>query len=90
MIIDRNEKDIVLKENDNKIEKYNFEKEINFQELVNFLLNKNLSEKIIITDNIDKKDEKEENLINLITGIIEDYNNKVDDYNQFVKETDSE
>ena len=90
MIIDRNEKDIVLKENDSLIEKYNFEKEINFQELVNFLLNKNLSEKIIITDNIDKKDEKEENLIKLITGIIEDYNNKVDDYNQFVKETDSE
>ena len=59
MIIDRNEKDIVLKENDRIIEKYNFEKEINFQELVNFLLNKNLSEKIIITDNIDKKDEKE-------------------------------
>ena len=90
MIIDRNEKDIVLKENDSIIEKYNFEKEINFQELVNFLLNKNLSEKIIITDNIDKKDEKEENLIKLITGIIEDYNNKVEDYNQFVKETDSE
>ena len=90
MIIDRNEKDIVLKENDSIIEKYNFEKEINFQELVNFLLNKNLSEKIIITENIDKKDEKEENLIKLITGIIEDYNNKVDDYNQFVKETDSE
>lgn len=90
MIIDRNEKDIVLKENDSIIEKYNFEKEINFQELVNFLLNKNLSEKIIITDNIDKKDEKEENMIKLITGIIEDYNNKVDDYNQFVKETDSE
>lgn len=90
MIIDRNEKDIVLKENDSIIEKYNFEKEINFQELVNFLLNKNLSEKIIITDNIDKKDEKEENLIKLITGIIEDYNNKVDDYNQFVKENDSE
>ena len=90
MIIDRNEKDIVLKENDSIIEKYNFEKEINLQELVNFLLNKNLSEKIIITDNIDKKDEKEENLIKLITGIIEDYNNKVDDYNQFVKETDSE
>lgn len=90
MIIDRNEKDIVLKENDSIIEKYNFEKEINFQELVNFLLNKNLSEKIIITDNIDKKDEKEENLIKLITGVIEDYNNKVDDYNQFIKETDSE
>lgn len=90
MIIDRNEKDIVLKANDSIIEKYNFEKEINFQELVNFLLNKNLSEKIIITDNIDKKDEKEENLIKLITGIIEDYNNKVGDYNQFVKETDSE
>lgn len=90
MIIDRNEKDIVLKANDSIIEKYNFEKEINFQELVNFLLNKNLSEKIIITDNIDKKDEKEENLIKLITGIIEDYNNKVDDYNQFVKEVDSE
>lgn len=90
MIIDRNEKDIVLKANDSIIEKYNFEKEINFQKLVNFLLNKNLSEKIIITDNIDKKDEKEENLIKLITGIIEDYNNKVEDYNQFVKETDSE
>lgn len=90
MIIDRNEKDIVLKANDSIIEKYNFEKEINFQELVNFLLNKNLSEKIIITDNIDKKDEKEENLIKLITGIIDDYNNKVEDYNQFVKETDSE
>lgn len=90
MIIDRNEKDIVLKANDSIIEKYNFEKEINFQELVNFLLNKNLSEKIIITDNIDKKDEKEENLIKLITGIIEDYNNKVEDYNQFVKETVSE
>ena len=90
MIIDRNEKDIVLKANDSIIEKYNFEKEINFQELVNFLLNKNLSEKIIITDNIDRKDEKEENLIKLITGIIEDYNNKVEDYHQFVKENDSE
>ncbi len=89
MIIDRIENEIVLKEQEKIVEKYNFEKEINFEKLTKTLLNKNLSETINLEDNIKDKEEKEENLIKLIKSIIDDYNNKVEEYNKFIEELES-
>ena len=86
MIIDRIENEIVLKEQEKIVEKYNFEKEINFEELTKTLLKKNLSETINLEDNIKEKEEKEENLIKLIRSIINDYNQKVEEYNTFIAE----
>ncbi|MGN1379567.1 MAG: hypothetical protein ACI4XR_04165 [Bacilli bacterium] len=84
MIIDRIENEIVLKDQEKIIEKYNFEKEINFEKLTKTLLKKNLSETINLEDNIKEKEEKEENLIKLIRSIIDDYNQKVEEYNAFI------
>lgn len=89
MIIDRIENEIVLKEQEKIVEKYNFEKEINFEKLTKTLLNKNLSETINLEDNIKDKEEKEENLIKLIKSIIDDYNHKVEEYNKFMEDLES-
>lgn len=90
MIIDRIENEIVLKDQEKIIEKYNFEKEINFEKLTKTLLKKNLSETINLEDNIKEKEEKEENLIKLIRSIIDDYNQKVEEYNEFIAELENE
>lgn len=89
MIIDRIENEIVLKDQEKIIEKYNFEKEINFEKLTKTLLKKNLSETINLEDNIKEKEEKEENLIKLIRSIIDDYNQKVEEYNAFIAELEN-
>ncbi len=74
----KNENEIILLNNDgNEIEKYAFDKEINFRKFIDYLLSLNLSKEITIEDTIDDKTEAEENLILLINSIKVDYNNKV-------------
>lgn len=76
---------IILKEEE-IIEKYDLNEEINFKGLINFLLKKNLSSKVHIEDKITKKTDIEENLIKLIYSIINDYNDKVADLDKFKTE----
>ncbi|MEG0408563.1 MAG: hypothetical protein RR623_06780 [Bacilli bacterium] len=75
----KNSNGIVLLNNDVEIESYNFDTEISFKKFVEYLLSLNLSEKIVIEDTIDGKNESEENLVRLIKQIEIDYNNKVDE-----------
>lgn len=68
---------ILLDDNEKEIEKYSFDKEINFKKFIDYLLSLNLSAEINIEDTIAEKTEAEENLIRLINNIKVDYNNKV-------------
>lgn len=79
----KEENSISIKNIDANIETYNFVNEINFSELVKFLLNKNLAENEI-KDMIDEKNEAEINLIKIINEIVNEYNSKVDEYTTFI------
>lgn len=88
MIIDKIEEEIILKENEKIIEKYSFEKEINFEKLTEYLLSKNLAKKIELLNEIKNVEERDKNLIKLINEIIDDYNKKVDEFVKFQKENE--
>jgi len=81
------EKDnIILKKENDVIEIYNFEQEINFEGFINYLLNLNLSEKIDIKNEVEDPTETQQNLIKLIKNIKDDYNKKVEEFDLFMKE----
>lgn len=80
----KEENSISIKNIDANIETYNFVNEISFSELVKFLLNKNLAEKVEIKDMIDEKNEAEINSIKIINEIVNEYNSKVDEYTTFI------
>lgn len=82
----REKEDIVLKNDNTEIERYNLSQEITFKGYINFLIGLNLSEKIEIEDEINDKNEVECNLIKLINNIKDDYNAKVDELSTFKKE----
>ena len=85
MEIIKEQDDINLYNDKNLIETYNFSKDIDFKELVKFLLNENLKSKYTIDKEFDDKTPEEEGLATLIKDILNDYNTKVDEYNSFVK-----
>ena len=76
-IIKKNEA-IQLVENQKVIEEYKFDNEINFSKLMEYLLSLNLSKKITLDDKVSNKKLEEENLLKIITNIINDYNNKTE------------
>lgn len=82
MEIVRNEDKIVIRD-DKEIESYDFNSEINFNKLINYLLKNNLSKKINLDNNIKDPTEAEDNLIKLIQKIINDYNTKVEELDKF-------
>jgi len=82
MEICREKESIIIKEKE-VIEEYNLNSEVNFKKLINYLLNLNLSKKITVESKIDDMSDAEENLIKLITKIINDYNEKVDELDKF-------
>ena len=86
MEISRIEDNIVIKNciDDNIIESYSFDKEINFSGLTEYLLKQNLSKEIELKNNIADIQEKEQNLVNIINRIIESYNSKVKEYKKFL------
>ena len=88
IIIARVEESIVIKKNDTLIEDYKLDKEVNFKLLVKLLLEQNLTEKIEIKDTVEEKTDAEENLIKIINEIIIDYNKKVDEYYDFIKDNE--
>lgn len=67
-------------------EEYCFEKEITFEKLTSYLLNKNLTVEIKIEDETNENSENEQTLINLIKEIISKYNNEVGEYQKFLKD----
>ena len=82
MEICREKESIIIKEKE-VIEEYNLNSEVNFERLIKYLLNLNLSKKIIVENKIEDMNDIEENLVKLINKIIADYNEKVDELEKF-------
>lgn len=74
-----NEK-VVIFDGENKIEEYEFDKEIDFSKLVTYLIGCDFASKIELTDKIGNKKEQEENLVKFVKRIIDDYNSKVEKF----------
>lgn len=79
------EKKIQLKDDNELIEEYDFQDTINFEKLIKKLLSENLKQKYEIENKLHDMTDEEENLVQLITEIINDYNDKVDEFNDFVE-----
>ena len=69
---------IQLIENQQIIEEYKFDNEINFSKLMEYLLSLNLSKEIKVEDKVLDKKIEEENLIKIIINIVNDYNRKTE------------
>ena len=54
-----------------------------------YLLSLNLSKKITLDDKVSNKKLEEENLLKIITNIINDYNNKTEELETFKKEIEN-
>lgn len=81
--------DIIIIKNiidNNIIESYSFDKEINFSGLIEYLLKQNLAQEIKLKNNITDIQEKEQNLFNIINKIITSYNSKVIEYKKFLND----
>ena len=78
-------KKIQLKVGSEVIEEYDFQDTINFEKLVKKLLSNNLKQQYEIANKIQNMNDEEENLVQLITEIIKDYNAKVAAYNDFIE-----
>ena len=78
-------KKIQLKDGSEVIEEYDFQDIINFEKLVKKLLSNNLKQQYEIANKIQNMNDEEENLVQLITEIIKDYNAKVAAYNDFIE-----
>ncbi|WP_302999250.1 hypothetical protein [Thomasclavelia spiroformis] len=90
MEIVKNNNILILKENNITIEEYDFNNEINFSKLMEYLLEKNLKDKVHFDPNLDEFEEVDINLIGIIRDVIYDYNNKVDEFNKFVSDYSKE
>ena len=90
MIIKRENNSIILYENDNLIEKYELGKEIDFSKLASFLLKKDFSNKVELIDQVNEKVEQENNIVDFIQKILDDYNKKVDIYKAYLSEHEGE
>lgn len=80
---------VILKNTDQTVEEYSFKENIDLKELIEFLLKANLSSKYELEDKLNEKSTEEENLVSFIKSLINDYNDKVDEYNKFVEEQKS-
>lgn len=85
MEITKNGSKYQLMDSDLVIEEYDFESEINFKKLINYLLNKNLDSKIENNIKIVDADETEKVLYSIIKDLIDDYNMKVEEFDEFKK-----
>ena len=74
----------LLKEDLKEIENYSFENTIDFKQLMSFLIEKELTEKIELVKDLvaDNLDDQEKKLISLIETIVQMYNDRVDAFNK--------
>lgn len=77
---------IVLKHNLQIVEEYNFKENIDLKKFIEFLLKDNLTNEFTFEDKLEEKTTEEENLVSVIKGLIDDYNNKVQEFQKFVLE----
>ena len=77
---------IILKNNSEVVEEYSFKDNIDLKKLVELLLKDNLTNKFILEDKLGDKAPEEENLVSVIKDLIDDYNGKVAEYEEFVTE----
>lgn len=89
MILVRENGKVILKNTDQTVEEYSFKENIDLKKLIEFLLNANLSSKFELEDQLNEKSIEEENLVLFIKSLINDYNDKVDEYIKFVEEQKS-
>ena len=81
---------IILSEQNNEIETYDFNKEITFSKLTKNLLSKNLSEPISLKIiNSEELNENEQTLAHIVQEIVENYNKKVEDFLKFKNSIDA-
>ena len=75
---------------DTKIETYSFNDEIDFSELIKCLCKKDFSSYFEFKDELGDKNDAESVLVSVINELINDYNSKVDEYEQFLKSRETE
>ena len=76
-----------LVEDDTIIEEYDFESEINFSKLVEYLLKQNLETKITHNIQLDGLEESEKVLYSFVKELIDEYNSKVEEFERFKNDT---
>lgn len=67
------------------IEVYKMDESITFSKFIELLLSKNLEEEITLTNTINDPSEAENELVNLVTALVADYNLKVIELADFIK-----
>lgn len=74
----------LLKEDSIEIENYSFESTIDFNKLMSFLIEKELTERIELVKEVAETnlEEQEKKLVSLIDSIIKMYNDRVDIFNK--------
>lgn len=82
---------VVLREQNDEIEVYDFNKEITFSKLTKTLLSKNLEDKISLNIiHSEDLNENEQTLANMVKEILDNYNNKVEEFLKFKKTIDED
>ncbi|HAX03214.1 MAG: hypothetical protein A2Y45_04570 [Tenericutes bacterium GWC2_34_14] len=67
------------------IEVYKMDESITFSKFIELLLSKNLEEEITLKNTINDPSEAENELVNLVTALVADYNLKVIELADFIK-----
>lgn len=67
------------------IELYKMDESITFSKLIELLLSKNLEEAIVLKNTVNDPSEAENELVNLVTALVADYNTKVTELAEFIK-----
>ncbi|MBU1092976.1 MAG: hypothetical protein KKH01_00790 [Firmicutes bacterium] len=67
------------------IEVYKMDESITFSKFIELLLSKNLEEEITLKNTINDPSEAENELVNLVTALVADYNLKVIELAGFIK-----
>ena len=82
---------VVLREQNDEIEVYDFNNEITFSKLTKTLLSKNLEDKISLNIiHSEDLNENEQTLANMVKEILVNYNNKVEEFLKFKKTIDED
>lgn len=87
--VKKDENSLVIQNSKRKIERYNQFESIDFKELIKELIVLELQEKIELEIDNFTKNEQEEQLISLLSEIVNKYNERVDEYMEFLKKVNN-